>query len=128
MTKAVWAAIVLLPIVPPAQAQRNGNQSAQRQEAKAPPEEGIPVTDPLVISKCGGCHTRDAKGNMLRISWERATPGGLGRSHQTHGAFERPHAYARRSARRRKISRYLSRLGARGGQVRAVLRRASNSG
>ncbi len=76
MTKAVWAAIVLLPIVPPAQAQRNGNQSAQRQEAKAPPEEGIPVTDPLVISKCGGCHTRDAKGNMLRISWERATPEG----------------------------------------------------
>ena len=39
-------------------------------------EEGIPVTDPLVISKCGTCHTKDAKGNLLRISWERATPEG----------------------------------------------------
>lgn len=40
------------------------------------PEEGIPVTDPLVIAKCGSCHTRDERGNMLRISWERATPEG----------------------------------------------------
>jgi quinohemoprotein amine dehydrogenase len=30
----------------------------------------------LVIAKCGGCHTKDQKGNMLRISWERATPEG----------------------------------------------------
>src|SRR5215472_11212330 len=37
-------------------------------------EDGIPVTDPLVIAKCSGCHTKDAKGNLLRISWERATP------------------------------------------------------
>ena len=37
-------------------------------------EEGIPVTDPLVIAKCGTCHTRDEHGNMERISWERATP------------------------------------------------------
>jgi quinohemoprotein amine dehydrogenase len=39
-------------------------------------EEGFPVADPLVISKCGGCHARDAKGNLERISWERATPEG----------------------------------------------------
>jgi quinohemoprotein amine dehydrogenase len=39
-------------------------------------EEGIPVTDPLVIEKCGGCHARDNRGNMLRLSWERATPEG----------------------------------------------------
>jgi quinohemoprotein amine dehydrogenase len=75
MTKAVWAAFVLLSAAFTAQAQRNG-AAAARAEAKPAPEEGIPVTDPLVISKCGGCHTRDAKGNMLRISWERATPEG----------------------------------------------------
>src|SRR5215831_12208377 len=39
-------------------------------------EKGIPVTDPLVKAKCGGCHTSDDRGNMLRISWERATPEG----------------------------------------------------
>src|ERR1700722_150999 len=39
-------------------------------------EEGIPVTNQLVIDKCGSCHTRDAKGNMARISWERSTPEG----------------------------------------------------
>jgi quinohemoprotein amine dehydrogenase len=41
-----------------------------------PPEEGIPVTDPLVISRCGTCHQKDAKGNLTRISWERTTPEG----------------------------------------------------
>jgi quinohemoprotein amine dehydrogenase len=41
-----------------------------------PAEEGIPVTDALVISKCGTCHTKDAKGNLTRISWERTTPEG----------------------------------------------------
>jgi quinohemoprotein amine dehydrogenase len=37
---------------------------------------GIPVNDPLVIAKCGACHTRDDRGNMQRISWERSTPEG----------------------------------------------------
>jgi len=49
-------------------------QTAAEPAAKPVPEEGIPVTDPLVLSKCGGCHTKDAKGNLSRISWERATP------------------------------------------------------
>jgi quinohemoprotein amine dehydrogenase len=39
-------------------------------------QEGIPVTDPLVIAKCGTCHARDERGNMQRISWERTTPEG----------------------------------------------------
>ncbi len=39
-------------------------------------EAGIPVTDPVVIAKCGTCHTRDQQGNMQRISWERTTPEG----------------------------------------------------
>jgi quinohemoprotein amine dehydrogenase len=46
------------------------------QTATKPREEGIPVTDPLVISKCGTCHARDERGNMERISWERTTPEG----------------------------------------------------
>jgi quinohemoprotein amine dehydrogenase len=40
------------------------------------PEAGIPVTDPLVVAKCGSCHARDDRGNMQRISWERTTPEG----------------------------------------------------
>ena len=37
-------------------------------------EEGIPVTDSLVKEKCAACHPSDERGNMRRISWERATP------------------------------------------------------
>src|ERR1700689_4353263 len=44
--------------------------------APAPAEEGIPVTNRLVLQKCGTCHTRDAKSNLTRISWERSTPEG----------------------------------------------------
>jgi quinohemoprotein amine dehydrogenase len=40
------------------------------------PEQGIPVTDPMVVAKCGSCHTRDEHGIMQRISFERATPEG----------------------------------------------------
>lgn len=60
-----------------AQAQQNANQAAARPPAaEEKPEEGIPVTDPLVIAKCGTCHTKDDKGNLSRISWERTTPEG----------------------------------------------------
>jgi quinohemoprotein amine dehydrogenase len=37
---------------------------------------GIPVTDPVVIAKCGSCHPMDAQGNMQRVSYARATPEG----------------------------------------------------
>ena len=39
-------------------------------------EEGIPITDPLVIAKCGGCHARDGRGNVQGLSWGRTTPEG----------------------------------------------------
>ncbi len=39
-------------------------------------EDGIPVTDQLVVSKCSGCHQADAKGNLSRISNIRTTPEG----------------------------------------------------
>src|SRR5271156_1290929 len=48
--------------------------SSESSATKPAPEEGIPVTDQLVISKCGTCHTKDDKGDMLRISFVRATP------------------------------------------------------
>ena len=37
---------------------------------------GFPVKDQLTLSKCGGCHAPDAKGNMTRISYIRTTPEG----------------------------------------------------
>ena len=46
--------------------------------AQTPPpaEEGIPVTDATVIAKCSGCHHKDDKGNLTRISWVRTNPEG----------------------------------------------------
>jgi quinohemoprotein amine dehydrogenase len=66
--------LVLSLVAPllPAQGRRGGGTSA----APEKPEEGIPVTNPLVIEKCGTCHTKDDKGNLSRISWERTTPEG----------------------------------------------------
>ena len=62
-----------LPILLPAQRGRGRGAST---DAKPVVEEGIPVTDPLVIAKCSGCHKKDEKGNLSRISWERTTPEG----------------------------------------------------
>jgi len=71
--KALLASILVLPLL----AQSQTPQAASSAEtAKPAPEEGIPVTNQLVISKCAGCHTKDEHGNLLRISWERATPEG----------------------------------------------------
>ena len=36
--------------------------------------QGIPIDDPLVIRKCGGCHQRDANGMMGRLSYIRTSP------------------------------------------------------
>src|SRR5580658_2226288 len=66
--------LAALCVSPRAFAQRGGQAAAAA--TPAAPEEGIPVTDPLVISKCGTCHARDAKGVMGRISFERSTPEG----------------------------------------------------
>lgn len=69
----VFFGAFLAPRALHAQGQRGGG-APRAAEEKA--EEGIPVTDPLVISKCGTCHTKDDKGNLSRISWERAAPEG----------------------------------------------------
>ena len=44
--------------------------------AKPSSEEGIPVTDALVIAKCGTCHASDSRSSMDRISGLRLTPEG----------------------------------------------------
>jgi quinohemoprotein amine dehydrogenase len=77
MRRAILTTLVFLFSAILAQAQGRGNRGAA--PAAAPeekPEEGIPVTNPLVIEKCGTCHTKDDKGNLSRISWERSTPEG----------------------------------------------------
>jgi quinohemoprotein amine dehydrogenase len=67
--------LIALPIL--VQAQSGPGRGAAAGAADAPkPVEGIPVTDPLVIAKCSGCHKQDEKGNLTRISWERTTPEG----------------------------------------------------
>ncbi len=58
------------------QAQGRGRGAGAAAAPKPVVEEGIPVTDPLVIAKCSGCHKKDEKGNLSRISWERTTPEG----------------------------------------------------
>jgi quinohemoprotein amine dehydrogenase len=56
---------------------RNGRGGGQRPaDLAAATEEGFPVTDALVIKKCGTCHSKDEKGNLSRISWTRTTPEG----------------------------------------------------
>ena len=67
--KTLLAFLLAVPLLLQAQ-----TPQAASTDAAKPPEPGIPVTNQLVISKCGACHTRDAKGDMLRISWERGTP------------------------------------------------------
>jgi quinohemoprotein amine dehydrogenase len=67
--------LALVLLISPAFAQRGGRGGGASAPAAAP-EEGIPVTDALVIGKCSGCHTKDSKGNLTRISWVRTTPEG----------------------------------------------------
>jgi quinohemoprotein amine dehydrogenase len=44
--------------------------------AQGQTDAGIPVTDALVVAKCGTCHAADTQGNLQRISSARATPEG----------------------------------------------------
>ena len=72
-TAGAFTALLAQAQGPPAAQSNNQAQGASAPEESEP---GIPVTDPLVISKCGTCHIRDSKGNLSRISWERSTPEG----------------------------------------------------
>jgi quinohemoprotein amine dehydrogenase len=87
-----------------AQGRRGGGAGAAATPAEKP-EDGIPVTEPLVISRCGTCHQKDDKGNLSRISWERTTPEGweeaIKRMVRLNGATLEP-------AEARTILKYLS--------------------
>ena len=78
MSVAFAAAVCLLSAAPAVLAQGRGGRAGGGRGATpaGPSEEGIPVTNELVLSKCGGCHTKDEKGNLSRISWIRTTPEG----------------------------------------------------
>src|SRR5712691_1052142 len=67
----LWVVLAALCVAPAC-----AQQAAAPAVAEEKPEEGIPVTNPLVIAKCGTCHAKDEKGILSRISWERATPEG----------------------------------------------------
>jgi quinohemoprotein amine dehydrogenase len=71
--KTLLATLLVLPLLVQGQ---QPQAAASADSAKSAPEEGIPVTSQLVISRCGACHAKDEKGNLGRISWERATPEG----------------------------------------------------
>ena len=70
---SLGVALAILPFVDLALGQGGGAKGPGSEEK---PTEGIPIADPLVIMKCSGCHKKDDKGNLTRISWERTTPEG----------------------------------------------------
>ena len=80
-----------------------GDHPAQ-EKPQEPSEEGIPITNQLVISKCASCHTKDEKGNLTRISWERTTPEGW---QQALKRMVRLHEVELSPAEARAIVRYL---------------------
>lgn len=67
---------VLSASIVTAQVDPNASEAGKDPTDWAEKETGIPVTDSLTQEKCGSCHAPDAKGNLSRISWIRATPEG----------------------------------------------------
>jgi len=73
---AVLLGTALVSLPESISAQSSNSTQKPRVAANAAPEDGIPVTNKLVVQKCGSCHQPDAKGNLTRISWVRSTPEG----------------------------------------------------
>ncbi|MEO8594854.1 MAG: quinohemoprotein amine dehydrogenase subunit alpha [Candidatus Solibacter sp.] len=76
---ALAAIVAVLPYASAqAPAARGGGRGGANARTGPPPETepGIAVTDQLTIAKCSGCHAKDDKGNLTRISWIRTTPEG----------------------------------------------------
>ncbi len=71
----LFGALLFWPIS--ARTQSRPPQSVEADgQSSAAGEEGIPVNNALVISKCGSCHKRDDKGRLTRISYQRRAPEG----------------------------------------------------
>ncbi len=79
--------------------------AATSKPAQSPSENGFPVSNALVVSKCGGCHASDGKSNMSRISWIRTTPEGW---EEAIKRMVRLHNVVLEPADARKILHYLS--------------------
>jgi len=75
-TAAGLAVILLASLYGNAQTPGQATDSAKPPASEEKPVDGIPVADPLVVTRCGGCHKQDARGNLTRISWNRTTPEG----------------------------------------------------
>ncbi|MEZ5421369.1 MAG: hypothetical protein R2708_29075, partial [Vicinamibacterales bacterium] len=69
----IWAVALMLSAAPTA-------QEPAQPAAAATPETGIPVTDPVVIKACSGCHRPDDRQQLSRISFRRTTPEGWERT------------------------------------------------
>ncbi|MCI0666230.1 MAG: quinohemoprotein amine dehydrogenase subunit alpha, partial [Acidobacteria bacterium] len=74
--KALVLVIFSLFLFLPALWAQSQTQSPPQEKPKEPDEEGIPITNPLVVEKCSSCHKKDEKGRLTRISYERLTPEG----------------------------------------------------
>ncbi len=99
----VLFALAAFPCLGPCLGQEAKPPAAEK--PKEPSEEGYPVADTLVVSKCGGCHAKDEKGNLTRISWERTTPEGW---QQAIKRMVRLHGVELTPEEARQIVRYLS--------------------
>src|SRR5262245_23707866 len=74
----LWPLILTLTAhsQPQTQTQQPQTPPVDDKAAKEAAEEGIPVTNKLVIDRCVSCHKKDEKGRLTRISYERLTPEG----------------------------------------------------
>lgn len=54
--------------------QRGGDDADAEAKPEKKPKPGIPVTDTLLQARCIGCHPRDDRGHMSRISYLRKSP------------------------------------------------------
>ena len=64
------------PAAPDAALQADAADTKKKAQKKAKEKPGVPVSDVLVQSLCGRCHTRDDREHMTRISYVRKSPEG----------------------------------------------------
>jgi quinohemoprotein amine dehydrogenase len=81
LKRTLLAAFLLTPLILTLTAHSQTQpQSPQTPAAADKPkdgeDEGIPITNQLVIDKCSSCHKKDEKNRLTRISFERTTPEG----------------------------------------------------
>ncbi len=53
-----------------------GPAHAEAQRPTPDTTSGYPITDPLVVRRCAGCHAKDSTGGLGRLSYLRKTPEG----------------------------------------------------